>query len=36
MKMVHTLKFIYWNRNVDRLIRVLQRMETFSICPKQE
>jgi len=25
-----------WNRNVDRLIRVLQRMETFSIRPKQE
>jgi len=25
-----------WNRNVDRLIRVLQRVETFSIRPKQE
>jgi len=25
-----------WNRNVDRLIRVLQRMETFSIRPKQD
>jgi len=25
-----------WNRNVDRLIRVLQRMEPFSIRPKQE
>ena len=24
------------NRNVDRLIRVLQRMETLSIRPKQE
>ncbi len=25
-----------WNRSVDRLIRVLQRMETLSIRPKQE
>jgi len=25
-----------WNRNLDRLIRVLQRMETLSIRPKQE
>jgi hypothetical protein len=25
-----------WNRNVDRLLRVLQRMEPFSIRPKQE
>jgi len=25
-----------WNRNVDRLIRILQRMETFSIRPKQD
>lgn len=25
-----------WNLNLDRLIRVLQRLETFSICPKQE
>jgi hypothetical protein len=25
-----------WNRNVDRLIRVLQRMETFWIRAKQE
>ena len=24
-----------WNRNVNRLIRVLQRMETFLIWPKQ-
>jgi len=25
-----------WNRNVDRLVRVLQRMETLSIRPKPE
>ena len=25
-----------WNRNVDRLIRILQGMETFSIRPKQD
>jgi hypothetical protein len=25
-----------WNRNVDQLIRVLQRMETLSVRPKQE
>jgi hypothetical protein len=25
-----------WNLNVDRLIRVLQRLELQSICPKQE
>ncbi len=25
-----------WNRNVDRLIRVLQRMETLWVRPKQE
>lgn len=25
-----------WNRNVDRLIRVLQRLETVSIRAKQE
>ena len=25
-----------WNRNVDRLVRVLQRLESFSIRPKQE
>jgi len=34
---VDTFAELYlWNRNVDRLIRVLQRMETFSIRPKQE
>ena len=25
-----------WNLNVDRLIRVLQRLELQSICPRQE
>ncbi len=25
-----------WNRNVHRLVRVLQRLESFSIRPKQE
>ncbi len=25
-----------WNLNVDRLVRVLQRLELQSICPKQE
>ena len=25
-----------WNLNIDRLIRVLQRLELQSICPKQE
>ena len=25
-----------WNRNVDRLIRVLQRMESLAVRPKQE
>jgi len=25
-----------WNRHVDRLVRVLQRLESSSICPKQE
>jgi len=25
-----------WNQNVDRLVRVLQRLESFSIRPKQE
>ncbi len=34
---VDTFAELYlWNRNVDRLIRILQRMETFSIRPKQE
>ncbi len=34
---VDTFAELYlWNRGVDRLIRVLQRMETFSIRPKQE
>ena len=25
-----------WNRGVDRLVRVLQRLETAAICTKQE
>jgi len=25
-----------WNLNIDRLIRVLQRLKLQSICPKQE
>jgi hypothetical protein len=25
-----------WNQNVDRLVRVLQRLESLSIRPKQE
>lgn len=25
-----------WNRSVDRLIRVLQRLEAFSICSNQQ
>jgi len=24
-----------WNQNVDRLVRVLQRLESFSVRPKQ-
>jgi hypothetical protein len=36
MKMDAYAEIYLWNRNVDRLIRVLQRMETFSIRPKQE
>ena len=33
---VDTFAEIYlWNRSVDRLVRVLQRMETLSICPRQ-
>jgi len=27
---------LLWNQNVDRLVRVLQRLESFSIRPKQE
>jgi len=36
MKMDAFAEIYLWNRNVDRLIRVLQRIETFSIRPKQE
>jgi hypothetical protein len=36
MKMDAYADIYLWNRNVDRLIRVLQRMEIFSIRPKQE
>jgi hypothetical protein len=36
MKMDAYAEIYLWNRNVDRLIRVLQRIETFSIRPKQE
>ena len=27
---------ILWNRGMDRLVRVLQRLETAAICSKQE
>ncbi len=36
MKVDAFAELYLWNRNVDRLIRVLQRMETFSIRPKQD
>ncbi len=36
MKLDIYAEIYLWNRNVDRLIRVLQRMEPFSIRPKQE
>ena len=36
MKVDAFAELFLWNRNVDRLIRVLQRVETFSIRPKQE
>ncbi len=36
MKVDTFAELFLWNRNVDRLIRVLQRMETFSIRPNQE
>jgi len=36
MKVDAFAELYLWSRNVDRLIRVLQRMETFSIRPKQE
>lgn len=36
MKLDIYAEIYLWNRNVDRLIRVLQRMELFSIRPKQE
>jgi hypothetical protein len=36
LKADHYGELFLWNRNLDRLIRVLQRMETLSIRPKQE
>ncbi len=36
MKVDPYAEIYLWNRNVDHLIRVLQRMETLSIRPKQE
>ena len=36
MKVDAFAELYLWNRNVDRLIRILQRMETFSIRPKQD
>ena len=36
MTMDERAEIYLWNRNVDQLIRVLQRMEPFSIRPKQE
>ncbi len=36
MKMDAYAEMYLWNLNLDRLVRVLQRLETFSIRPKQE
>jgi len=36
MKVDAYAEMYLWNRNVDRLVRVLQRLESFSIRPKQE
>ncbi len=36
MKSDANTEIFLWNQNVDRLIRVLQRLESFSIRPKQE
>ncbi len=35
MKVDAYAEMYLWNRNVDRLVRVLQRLESFSIRPKQ-
>jgi hypothetical protein len=35
MKVDAYAEIYLWNRSVDRLIRVLQRLEAFSICSKQ-
>jgi hypothetical protein len=35
MKDVYAEIFL-WNQNVDRLVRVLQRLESLSLRPKQE
>ena len=36
MKMDAYAEMFLWNRNIDRLIRVLQRLDRFSIVGKQE
>ena len=36
MKVNGYAEIYLWNRDVDRLIRVLQRLESFGIRPKQE
>ncbi len=36
MKMDAFAEMYLLNRNFDRLVRVLQRLESFSICSKQE
>ncbi len=36
MKMDIQVEIYLWNRDVDQLVRVLQRLEPFSILPKQE
>ena len=36
MKADAYLELYLWNRNIDGLIRVLQRLEPFSIRPKRE
>jgi hypothetical protein len=36
MKMDMFVELYLWNRDIDQLIRVLQRLEPFSIRPKHE
>ena len=36
MKMDIYVELYLWNREIDQLVRVLQRLEPFSIRPKQE